>query len=63
MKLDKCNVKGYMVWFFMDNLEWWVGYLEKFGLYYVNFSDLNRLCIGKLFVEFFWYVVKDYGFF
>lgn len=52
-----------MVWFFMDNLEWWVGYFEKFGLYYVNFSDLNRLCIGKLFVEFFWYVVKDYGFF
>ncbi|KAK9733673.1 hypothetical protein RND81_04G083300 [Saponaria officinalis] len=35
------NVKGYFVWSFMDLYELTAGYEKSFGLYYVNFSDLN----------------------
>lgn len=53
VKLDKCNVKGYIVWFLMDNLEWRVGYLECFGFYYVDFNDKNRIRILKVLVKFY----------
>lgn len=53
IRLDSCNVLGYMVWFFIDNFEWNNGYFEKFGLYYVDFNDFGRKCILKVFVRFY----------
>jgi beta-glucosidase len=36
------NVKGYMVWSFMDNLEWSLGFSKRFGIVHVNFDTLER---------------------
>ena len=40
---DGANVKGYFVWSFMDNLEWDKGYLERFGLVYVDYKNQRRI--------------------
>ncbi|XP_015182011.1 PREDICTED: myrosinase 1-like [Polistes dominula] len=39
---DKVNIKGYLVWSFLDSLEWERGYGEPFGIVYVNFTDPER---------------------
>ncbi|CAN0912173.1 Beta-glucosidase 24 [Linum grandiflorum] len=36
------NVKGFFAWSFADNFEWNEGYTVRFGLYYVNYTDLSR---------------------
>jgi len=36
------NVRGYMVWSFMDNLEWSLGFSKRFGIVHVNFDTLER---------------------
>ena len=36
------NIKGYMVWSFMDNLEWSLGFSKRFGIVHVNFDTLER---------------------
>ncbi|XP_045170848.2 lactase/phlorizin hydrolase-like [Mercenaria mercenaria] len=60
--LDNCNVKGYMAWSLMDNLEWTSGYTVKFGLYNVNFTDPNRARTPKESARFYTELVNNNGF-
>jgi beta-glucosidase len=37
-----CDVRGYMAWSFMDNLEWSLGFSKRFGIVHVDFATLKR---------------------
>ncbi|CAH0597898.1 unnamed protein product [Chrysodeixis includens] len=37
-----CDVKGYSVWSLIDSFEWKQGYLDKYGLYEVDFSSPDK---------------------
>jgi len=39
---DGSDVRGYFIWSLLDNFEWWDGYSKRFGIIYVNYSDLSR---------------------
>ena len=36
------DIRGYMAWSFMDNLEWSLGFSKRFGIVHVNFETLER---------------------
>lgn len=36
-------VKGYLLWSFMDNMEWADGYTQRFGLVYIDYPTLRRI--------------------
>jgi beta-glucosidase len=36
------DVRGYMAWSLMDNLEWSLGYAKRFGIVHVNFETQER---------------------
>ncbi|XP_049287118.1 myrosinase 1-like [Anopheles funestus] len=44
---DGCHVAGFTAWSIIDNFEWLRGYSEKFGLFYVNFTDPALVRIPK----------------
>ena len=44
-------LKGYFHWSLLDNFEWNRGYAQRFGLFYVNYSSLERT--PKLSAEFY----------
>jgi beta-glucosidase len=37
-----CDIRGYMVWSLMDNLEWSHGYSKRFGIVHVNYGTQER---------------------
>ncbi|XP_064605858.1 lactase/phlorizin hydrolase-like [Liolophura sinensis] len=47
INLDKVNVIGYTAWSLLDNFEWELGYEERFGVHFVNFTDPDRPRIPK----------------
>lgn len=36
------DIRGYMVWSLLDNLEWSLGFSKRFGIVHVNFNDQTR---------------------
>jgi beta-glucosidase len=36
------DVRGYMVWSLLDNLEWSLGYSKRFGIVHIDFATLER---------------------
>jgi len=39
---EGADVRGYFVWSLLDNFEWLDGYKLRFGLHYVNYTNLQR---------------------
>ena len=37
------NCKGYFVWSFMDNFEWALGYIPRFGIVYMDYATNKRI--------------------
>ncbi|XP_072253761.1 lactase/phlorizin hydrolase-like [Leuresthes tenuis] len=60
--LDGVDIRGYTAWSLMDNLEWAVGYSERFGLFYVNHSDPNLPRVAKNSVSFYNSIISCNGF-
>lgn len=40
---DGVDVRGYVLWSFIDNFEWSFGYEKRFGLVYCDYATLNRI--------------------
>lgn len=62
IKLDNCNVTHYTAWTLMDNFEWASGFSEKFGLYFVNFTDPDLTRVAKDSAVYYQQVILDNGF-
>ena len=45
------DIRGYMYWSLMDNLEWNLGYTPRFGLLYIDYKTLERIPKDS----FYWY--------
>lgn len=62
VKIDGVNVKGYTAWSLIDNFEWARGYLERFGVHYIDFASGNLTRVPKDSARFLTKVFQDNGF-
>ena len=62
IRLDGCDVRGYIAWSLLDNFEWLQGYSERFGLHYVNFSDPARPRTPKASAKYYTSIIENNGF-
>ena len=56
---DGVNIIGYLQWSLMDNLEWDLGYSQRFGLIYIDYATQQR--IPKDSAQWFGSVVRSNG--
>lgn len=40
---EGADVRGYFLWSFLDNFEWGEGYMERFGIVYVDYATQERI--------------------
>ncbi|XP_004403603.1 PREDICTED: lactase-phlorizin hydrolase [Odobenus rosmarus divergens] len=59
---DKVDLRGYTVWSVMDNFEWTIGFAERFGLHFVNYTDPSLPRIPKASAKFFASIARCNGF-
>ncbi|KAF7241753.1 Lactase-phlorizin hydrolase [Varanus komodoensis] len=59
---DGVDLRGYTVWSLMDNFEWAVGFAERFGLYYTNYTDPNLSRIPKASSKYYSTIIQCNGF-
>lgn len=52
---DKVNVTGAWGWAIFDNFEWMSGLSTRFGLQYVNYTDLTRTPKASMFQFLNWF--------
>ncbi|CRL06339.1 CLUMA_CG019141, isoform A [Clunio marinus] len=50
---DECHITAYTVWSLTDNFEWKMGYIEKFGIHYINFTSPDKERVPKKSAQFF----------
>ncbi|KAH0621363.1 hypothetical protein JD844_022550 [Phrynosoma platyrhinos] len=60
--LHGVDLRGYTVWSLMDNFEWAVGFAERFGLYYTNYTDPNLSRIPKESSKYYSSIIRCNGF-
>jgi len=60
--LDNVDIRGYFAWSLMDNFEWNMGYVEKFGIHNVDFNDASRPRTPKRTVGYISQLAADNGF-
>ncbi|XP_060113412.1 lactase/phlorizin hydrolase [Heteronotia binoei] len=60
--LDGVDLRGYTVWSLMDNFEWAVGFAERFGLHYTNYTHPALPRIPKESSKFYTSVIQCNGF-
>ncbi len=53
---------GYTAWTLLDGFEWNHGYSIRRGLFYIDFSEPERLRLPKTSAHFYRRLVKDNGF-
>lgn len=59
---DGCNISGYTVWSLVDNFEWIRGYTEKFGIFAVNLTSVEKERTKKKSAEFIKQLIADKSF-